>query len=114
MQRYTAQIADADWRPTYDPYSRCSRLYVLRRCDRVYVGVGGEEMTDKAYRNLADAIVLQAVADWRALCRANANHREFAGLRHFFNCTWCQTLCGNVDPLYILAGLERERRLYNT
>lgn len=65
---------------------------------------------EDAYRNLAHAIVIQAVNDWRNLCKKNRPHTSFAGLRNFFRSDWCATLCGGVDPLFILAALEQERK----
>ena len=68
-----------------------------------------DERTDDAYRNLASAVVIAAITDWRILCRKKAKNRAFAKLRQFFQSDWCATLCGNVDPLDILKTLEQER-----
>lgn len=65
---------------------------------------------EDAYRNLANAIVVPAVKDWRKLCKKREPNGKFTGLRHFFESDWCATLCGNADPLLILDALERERK----
>jgi len=65
---------------------------------------------EDAFKNLACAIVIQAIEDWRSLCRKNKPHTSFAGLRRFFKSNWCDTLCVNTDPLLILNILERERK----
>lgn len=72
-----------------------------------------------AYRNLANAVVVQAADDWRYLCEMLAGTKNpktppkftFKSLRAFFKSDWCAMLCGNVDPLYILAALEHEREM---
>lgn len=64
-----------------------------------------------AFRNLANAIVVQAVADWRKLCKRQEPNYKFTEIRQFFKSDWCASLCGNVDPLYILAVLEHEREM---
>lgn len=73
--------------------------------------------TDGAILDLSDATVLRAVDDWRDLCNGREipeNERpkwdvSFDELRHFFRSKWRRVLCGNVDPLYVLAKLEEER-----
>ncbi len=62
------------------------------------------------FRNLANAIVVQAVEDWRKLCRKREPNDKFTGLRQFFRSDWCALLCGRVDPLLILNALEHERK----
>jgi len=74
----------------------------------------------EAYCGLADAIVVQAGKDWRALCGLmlrpqkrpkvinDINMNTFGYLRLFFKSGWCQMLCNHTDPLVILEGLERE------
>lgn len=67
-----------------------------------------------AYRNLADAIVLKACKDWRAVCKKIAKgkpapYERFGLLRRFFKSEWCELLCGEADPLFILEELEKER-----
>lgn len=64
---------------------------------------------EEAFRNLATAIVIQAVKDWRKLCRKREPNDKFTGLRQFFRSDWCALLCGRVDPLLILEMLEKER-----
>lgn len=63
---------------------------------------------EDAYRNLANAIVVQAVKDWRKLCKKQEPSDKFIGLRQFFKSEWGKTLCGKVDPQYILRKLEEE------
>ena len=78
---------------------------------------------DAALKNLAEAIILQAVEDWRRLCEKILAEKvenpvlfefydtiSFPELRQFFKSEWCALLCGNVDPLFILDALERERK----
>ena len=76
-------------------------------------------MSEKdAYRNLANAVVVQAADDWRYLCGMLAGTKNpktppkftFKSLRAFFKSKWCALLCGNIDPLFILDALERERK----
>jgi hypothetical protein len=72
---------------------------------------------DRAYLDISDATVLRAVDDWRDLCngRKIPENEQLKGgvsfdeLREFFRSKWCRVLCGSVDPLYVLAKLERER-----
>lgn len=76
----------------------------------------------EAYCGLADAIVVQAAKDWRALCglmlkpqkrpmvlKENSNN-TIGYLRKFFKSEWCEMLCTHADPTVILEGLERELR----
>ena len=65
---------------------------------------------EDAFRNLANAIVVQATDDWRKLCKKQEPSCKFTGLRQFFKSDWCALLCGNIDPLFILDALERERK----
>ena len=65
---------------------------------------------ESAYRELANAIVVQAVDDWRKLCKRQEPNCKFTEIRQFFKSDWCAMLCGNVDPLLILDALERERK----
>lgn len=76
--------------------------------------MGEEEL----YWGLANAILERAVLDWRNLCAreepyitatSDSRQMSFDALREFFNSNWCATLCGNVDPQYILGRLEKER-----
>ena len=62
------------------------------------------------FRNLANAIVVQAVKDWRKLCKRQEPNYKFTEIRQFFKSDWCASLCGNVDPLPILDALEHERK----
>lgn len=74
---------------------------------------------ENAYRKLGNAIILQAVDDWRCLCAklkkpaqypSNKISSAFASLRKFFKGEWCDLLCGNVNPALILKQLEHERQ----
>ena len=70
------------------------------------------------YERLAHAIVYQAVAEWRTLISKGAVKElktpygtlSYAELRGFFKSQWGAHLCGNVDPLFILSKLEKERK----
>jgi len=71
-------------------------------------------ITDSGYRDLADAIILQAVADYRRarwklrLCK---HHQEALETKteceRFFRSTWFSTLCG-LDGEQLLQDLKRE------
>lgn len=76
--------------------------------------MAGEEV----YEELANAIIMRAVFDWRNLCQkakpcttatSDARQMSFDALRKFFKSGWCATLCGNADPQFILDRLEKER-----
>lgn len=66
---------------------------------------------------LPEAIILQAVSDWRHLVRlgkesavlGNNGKISLAELRAFFKSDWCAMLCGKINPLFILRRLEKER-----
>ena len=66
-------------------------------------------MNDQGYAELMEAIVIQAAKDWRSKCRANSPSAAFNELRGFFKSDWGEQLCGRLDPLVILKGLEAER-----
>lgn len=73
---------------------------------------------EDAYRNLANAIVAQAAEDFRSLY-LNPKRKipelpmeSLYTIRRFFSSDYCQLLCGDTDPLYILRELERERIEY--
>lgn len=58
---------------------------------------------------IAEAIILQAVSDWRALIKGKyIIDVSFDELRRFFNGTWAAMLCKRTDPKYILRKLEEE------
>ena len=67
-------------------------------------------MNDRGCVVLANAIILQAVIDWRELCKAKANTYAFNSLRRFFRSQWCAVLCRNVNPHMLLEKLEKERK----
>ena len=56
------------------------------------------------YQNLADAIVLQAVADYRL----TNDSRELEELERFFRSEWFGMLT-NIDPEYLIANLRSEK-----
>ena len=67
---------------------------------------------DQAYRNLANAVIERAAADWRQLCKEkDVTDSSFTALRRFFRGEWAQALCGKVSAKYILTRLETERQL---
>jgi hypothetical protein len=58
---------------------------------------------------MVDAIILQAVLDWRALIEGeDIVDVSFEELRCFFNGAWAAMLCKRTDPKYILRKLEEE------
>lgn len=71
-------------------------------------------MPDRAVEDIAEAIVVQAATDWRALERGvdravlNGTVVTRDELRAFFTSEWCGVLCQRADPLAILRELERE------
>ena len=56
------------------------------------------------YQNLADAIVLQAVADYRL----TNDSREMEDLERFFRSEWFGMLT-NIDPEYLINNLKTEK-----
>ena len=73
--------------------------------------------TDKRFENLANAIILQAVSDWRE-CRKDDNgeyrhprdtkvSRE--EIKTFFRSEWF-TCLSQADPEFIIDFLEREEK----
>lgn len=74
----------------------------------------------EAWTDLANAIVIQAVDEWRDLCRrgrsvspktvvpANPPY-SIAELRQFFLSDWCELLCGEVDTDILIQQMETER-----
>ena len=66
----------------------------------------------KRTKTLAAAIIAQAVADWRALEKANVYTQKYNGLRRFFKSEWCEWLCAElgVEAKDILSRLETERK----
>ena len=73
-------------------------------------------MADSGYRDLADAIILQAVTDYRrahwklGLCN---HHKEALEIimecEGFFRSRWFSILCG-LDGEQLLRGLKREMK----
>ena len=86
----------------------------------------GISQADMRWIELCDAIVQQAVTDYkyarRDIARFNANppetQKQFKKLRDaqrtvkdvtvFFHGEWADLLCGNVDPLMIFKKVEAE------
>ncbi len=64
---------------------------------------------DEGYRNLANAIVIDAAQDWMNLIKRDPHSKRIADLRQFFKSDWCAVLCGDANPQYILERLEKER-----
>lgn len=74
----------------------------------------------EAWTSLSTAIVLQAIDEWRDLCRrgrsvspktvvpANPPY-SIAELRMFFHSDWCDLLCGEVDVGILIQQMEAER-----
>lgn len=58
-----------------------------------------------AYDELANAIVLQAVRDYRL----HSNRNELAKLEEFFRSGWFSSLT-SLDPELLLAKLKEEKR----
>jgi len=73
-------------------------------------------IADSGYRDLADAIILQAVTDYRRaywklrLCKHHKEAQEIiAECEVFFRSTWFSTLC-NLDGEQLLQDLKREMK----
>lgn len=58
------------------------------------------------YENLANAVILQAVSDYRAAKKAR-NKREQAEVLRFFRSKWFGVLT-EVDPEYLIRRLDEE------
>jgi hypothetical protein len=72
-------------------------------------GVGKEEAKmniDDAHENLANAIVEQAVKDYR-IAKKKGDSSKIASLRRFFRSEWFGVLT-MVDPEWLISKLERE------
>ena len=59
------------------------------------------------YEELANAIVLQAVKDYRL----NDDERELASIERFFRSGWFNTLT-SIDPEMLIAKLRKEKVCY--
>lgn len=59
------------------------------------------------YENLANAIIMQAVDDFRKAHGACRNDAMIAEVRRYFKGEWVKHLT-KADPLYILQKLEEE------
>lgn len=62
--------------------------------------------TETAYENLANAIVVQAVKDYRAAKRTG-NSGRIASIRRFFRSDWFGTLT-DIDGEYLIRKLDKE------
>ena len=64
--------------------------------------------TETAYENLANAIVLQAVKDYRAAKRTG-NSGRIASIRRFFRSDWFGTLT-DIDGEWLIRKLDEEAK----
>lgn len=62
--------------------------------------------TETAYENLANAIVVQAVKDYRAAKRTG-NSGRIASIRRFFRSDWFNVLT-DIDGEYLIRKLDKE------
>ena len=62
---------------------------------------------DIPYENLANAIVLQAVKDYRL----HDDEQELASIERFFRSGWFNTLT-SIDPEMLIAKLRKEKVCY--
>lgn len=62
---------------------------------------------DTPYENLANAIVLQAVKDYRL----HDDEQELASIERFFRSGWFSVLT-NIDPEMLIAKLRKEKVRY--
>ena len=74
-----------------------------------------------AIRELCNAVIIQAVEDWRFLCELLKKPKHymlvkdrlpytFESLQEFFRSEWCLALIGKECPLRLLGALEQERQ----
>ena len=63
---------------------------------------------DECYENLANAIVVQAVKDYRAAKRTG-NSGKIASIRRFFRSDWFRALT-EVDGEYLIRKLDKEAK----
>ena len=62
---------------------------------------------DTPYENLANAIVLQAVKDYRL----NDEEQELASIERFFRSGWFSTLT-SINPEMLISKLRKEKVRY--
>ena len=62
---------------------------------------------DTPYENLANAIVLQAVKDYRL----HDDEQELASIERFFRSNWFNTLT-SIDPEMLISKLRKEKVRY--
>ncbi len=79
--------------------------------------MGAAVMADSRYRDLADAIILQAVTDYRRAywkLRRCKHHQEaletITECEQFFQSTWFSMLC-DLDGEKLLRDVKREMKL---
>ena len=63
---------------------------------------------DTPYENLANAIILQAVKDYRL----HDDEKELASIERFFRSGWFNTLT-SIDPEMLIAKLRKEKVCYD-
>lgn len=63
---------------------------------------------DTPYENLANAIVLQAVKDYRL----HDDEQELASIERFFRSGWFNTLT-SIDPEMLISKLRKEKVRYD-
>ena len=62
---------------------------------------------DTPYENLANAIILQAVKDYRL----HDDEKELSSIERFFRSGWFNTLT-SIDPEMLIAKLRKEKVCY--
>ena len=62
---------------------------------------------DTPYENLANAIILQAVKDYRL----HDDEKELVSIERFFRSGWFNTLT-SIDPEMLIAKLRKEKVCY--
>lgn len=69
----------------------------------------------KTTKELAMAIIDQAIKDWRHLIKKDAYNQKYNELRRFFKSEWAKQLCDElgIEAKDILNLLEEERRNLN-
>lgn len=72
-------------------------------------------MTDDQWRDLATAVVAQAIRDWRCLCNGGTEtkHKNFIELEHFFEHDCAKYLAHDraAERIYDLLKIERQRKV---
>lgn len=76
----------------------------------------GERIGGELYEKLANAIILQAVKDWRTAYRAcRRSYRDTVSRNHMYECesffrsNWFKTLTnGNIDGKWLVQALKKQ------